>query len=247
MTHSLIDTGTFTSHMAEAADPLVAAVAARLGMGWVGGTWHDRLTRLRNGSIDAGWICGLLYAELHRRDELDLVPVAAPVMAAPRYGDRPIYFGDLIVHVDSDIATIDDVGGRRLAFNEPSSLSGYRMLLDRFDSLNTFSETVASGSHGASMRMVIEGAADVACIDSTLLDMLAVRDPAALEPVRVVAGLGPYPAPPIVALVRVAGELQERLTAMHNAPGGRSLLASWGVHRFATVESDDYATLAAQR
>lgn len=234
--------------MAGAADPLMEAIAELLGMEWMSGPWGDRMRGLREGSIQAGWICGLLYAEqfLEPGDAI-VVPVAAPVMAGARYEGAPIYFGDLVVRAESDVGSISDLDGVMVAYNEPSSLSGYRMLLDHFGSLDRCDGAIASGSHAKSMRMVASGAADLTCIDSTLIDMLAVRSPDALDRLRVVASLGPYPAPPVVARPHAVEPLRRRLLQIHETPPGRRLLSAWGVARFAPVDAGSYRSLARTR
>lgn len=63
--------------------------------------WQERERQLYAGEIHAAWICGLPY--VLRADVADwpLELLAAPVIADARYGDRPIYFSDIVVHRDS--------------------------------------------------------------------------------------------------------------------------------------------------
>ena len=52
-------------------------------------------------------------------------PIAAPVLQGERYGGRPIYFSDVIVHRDSDARSFMDLRDRSWSFNDPLSQSGY--------------------------------------------------------------------------------------------------------------------------
>jgi hypothetical protein len=74
---------------------------------------------------EACFVCSLPYVIFERRG-LDLaIPVAAPVLQGDRYGGRPIYFSDVIVHRDSPLGSFLDLRGRSWAYNEPLSHSGY--------------------------------------------------------------------------------------------------------------------------
>ncbi len=233
--------------MSEVADDFVANVGSLVGLGFTGGPFSKRRKQLSAGSAAAGWVCGLEHAREGRVDGAwRHSAIAAPVMAGSRYRGRPVYFGDVIVSEHSSAASLDDLGGLDLAVNETGSLSGCQMLIDACGSLGRFATTVDSGSHVESIRMVREGAADVACIDSTLLDMARARAILDLSGVRVLLSLGPYPAPPIVASEQIAGEVRRRLEALHTSEEGRRLLSAWGVERFVAVADDDYRGLAAR-
>ena len=88
-----------TSLMSEAADPGVAALADTLGKQLGQVVCYDRelpdsarFAALLDGSIQAGWVCGIVYVN---HPELKLL--AAPVMRGDRYAVRPVYFSDLVV------------------------------------------------------------------------------------------------------------------------------------------------------
>ena len=71
------------------------------------------------------FVCSLPYVEFERQGISPAVPIAAPVLEGGRYGGRPIYFSDVIVHRDSPFASFLDLRGRSWAYNEPLSHSGY--------------------------------------------------------------------------------------------------------------------------
>ena len=93
------------------------------------------------------------------------------------------------------------------------------------------------------IRMVADRRADVACIDSTLLDMLRARRSATIDSVRVIENVGPYPAPPVVAAPAVAAAVRAKLLGLAAELSGRALLEAWGVRRFAPVTATDYLGL----
>src|SRR4051794_22285982 len=64
---------------------------------------------LLNDEIDLAFICGLPYTLISRDHPDQLAILAAPVMAPPRYGDRPVYFADVIVNASSPAQTFKDL------------------------------------------------------------------------------------------------------------------------------------------
>ncbi len=207
--------------------PLYAAVAAAAGAELVEGESFDQLA---SGEVDAAFLCGLPYVLL-RNEGFAIEPVAAPVFTHQRYAERPVYFSDVVVRIDDDATSVDDLAGRRIAFNETASWSGYGAPLAAGLELS-----VPTGSHAASIAAVLAGDADAAAIDSHLLELLA---PAG---VRTVAELGPWPVQPLAAAPGLAAAEYGRLraAAFEVVPP-----ADLGVARFVAVTDADFAPIAA--
>jgi hypothetical protein len=98
---------TLASYLAENVQPvyerLATWLAARLGepATLLGGVaWEERLAMLDDGRVHVAFICGWSYTQRHDWPERSMDLVCAPVMAAPRYEDRPIYFTDVVVRHD---------------------------------------------------------------------------------------------------------------------------------------------------
>ena len=236
-----------TSHMAAVADPFVRWLADQLDLDWVDGSWPERLSMMSSGDVEVGWVCGLLHVCRRASGDWPFVAIAAPVMASRRYGDRPDYFGDVIVNNRSEARSLEDLTGAVFAYNETSSLSGYRMLLDRLGSLDQFERTLESGSHAHSIAMVRAGEADVAVIDSTVMDMMRAAGSGDLGACQTIESLGPYPMPPIVASRVVEpgrlDEIRDRLVTLHLNVSSRTALDAWGIARFEMVTDDAYLGL----
>src|SRR5438105_1276953 len=87
------------SLLAPNAEPFYQAVVRRLALktglalDWCeAGTWQERADMLYAGEAHVGFLCGLLYVRRQARLRL----LGAPVLAAPRYQDSPIYFTDVV-------------------------------------------------------------------------------------------------------------------------------------------------------
>lgn len=218
-----------------------AGIAARLVEG---PDWQAQLHMLDTGVAQAAFICGLPYT----RRSAALEPLAAPVQAGERYGGQPIYFSDLLVRAESPFASLADLRGARWASNEPGSLSGHVIMLAHLAAIGArqgfFGSARETGSHLASLAALLAGEADVAAIDSTVLDLATRDDPGPLERLRVVATLGPNPAPPFVVARSVPAVLRERLratlTTLHTHGAGRAALELAGIARMAPTHDSDY-------
>jgi ABC-type phosphate/phosphonate transport system substrate-binding protein len=183
--------------------------------------------------------------------------VAAPVPAAPWSDGRPVYRAEFVVAANSTHRTLDDVLGRRFAFNARHSHSGWSLPCAHLASIGAppFAKTVGPFvTHQRALAAVAEGRADVACIDSLVLDLLRRHDPALAETVRVVAVTSESPIPLLVGAHPrhgdpLGGEARERIRAVLRAldadAAGRALLAAVGLRGFAEVTAPAYdVTLA---
>lgn len=212
-------------------------------------SWHARRRLLHTRAPIVAALCGGLY--VRERVDSPLRVLAAPVPAGPGYEGRPVYFADVIVGRHSDAQRFDDLRGGVFVFNDSESLSGHDAVLahlrERGDVRGFFRTAIASGDHRASLDMVTSSLADVAAIDSTVLQLEIARRPSVAQEIRVLTRLGPFPSPPLVAH-GVSEHLQARLTAAllaaHEAPAGREVLRLGGIERFVARTAADYDCLA---
>jgi|SRR5688572_4880757 phosphonate transport system substrate-binding protein len=107
-----------------------------------------------------------------------------------------------------------------------------------------FGRTIRSGSHPASVRLVADGGADAASIDSNVLRILLERSPTLQGEVRILESWGPYPIQPIVVRTGLDPELKvalwESLLRTEADPRTRIELEAFGLKRFVAVGEEDY-------
>jgi phosphonate transport system substrate-binding protein len=244
----------FTTCQAAIGEPAVADIVAylaqRLGIAthFINDiTWQERERMLNEYAIDVGWICGAPYAQ--RKDSGDAIELlAAPVYAAPRYLNRPIYFSDVMVRKDSPIYTFEGLRGARWSYNNLGSHSGYQVvryyLAQHGVGGEYFGSVVCSGAHQRSMEMIASGEIDASAIDTTVFDGVRAVNPALCEQLRVIDVLGPSSQPPWVIGLHVPEDarrrLRDALTRMHLDDEGAALLRQHGFARFAPVVDSDY-------
>lgn len=208
----------------------------------------DPTGRYELGALDGAFCCGLPYVRQADRPSPPVRLLAAPVMAAKRYADRPVYFSDVIVRAGSDFQTLADLRGATFAYNQTTSFSGYVLaqyhLLTLGETFDFFGSRVATGSHAGSMDAVEAGGADCAAIDSVVLETELRQRPERAAAWRVVASLGPAAMPPAIASTRLDPEthagLRQALVEMHTTSEGAAILRQSGMQRFAAVTDADY-------
>ena len=194
------------------------------------------------------FVCSLPYVTFERRG-LDLaVPVAAPVLEGKRYGGRPIYFSDVIVHRDSPIRSFMDLRGRSWAYNERLSHSGYGItryhLVQLGETNGFFGDVVEAGFHQEAIRMVARKEVDGSAIDSQVLAVELRDHPDLAGQVKIVEALGPSTIQPVAVSRRVPDDLREAIrevvVKMAEDPHARERLAVGLVERFVAVDSGSF-------
>jgi phosphonate transport system substrate-binding protein len=199
-----------------------------------GGDWRE----LEDGRVDLAFVCSPPVIWLGGAVEA----VAAPVLVDPRFGGKPLYSSEVIVHRDSSFQSLEDLRGARWAINEPSSWSGCWVTLERVGSWDFFGEVVDAGFHERALRMVADGAVDGSAIDCHVLGVVLKNDPELAPKLRVVATLGPAPSQPVVVRsgldAGVKAKIRERLLGLHDP-----LMRQFGVAGFAPAP--DYSQIAA--
>ncbi|MDF5712613.1 MAG: PhnD/SsuA/transferrin family substrate-binding protein [Rhizonema sp. NSF051] len=197
--------------------------------------------------LDLAFICGLPLIRYSLSVPNQLQPLVAPVMQAPRYQNRPVYFSDVIVNAASNLKTLTDLRGKTLCYNDLGSNSGYNLLRHRLieggDPQHFFSKVIHSGSHQLSIRWVGEGLADCAAIDSVVLEQ-ELRNIESYH-LRVVEVLGPSPMPPLVVSQHLDASLIHQLQSVLLQPDAelQAAMTQVGVQRFATMQLEDYKIL----
>ena len=117
-----------------------------------------------------------------------LQPVLTPAYTASGC-EGSDYLSHIVVREDSPFDCLEDLRGRRLAFNSEQSNSGWRLLRLLLESVpgkdEFYSHRSVSGSHRQSLRQVLDGQADYCAVDNVTHALLARHSPGALAGTRV--------------------------------------------------------------
>jgi phosphonate transport system substrate-binding protein len=224
------------SFLAPCNRPLYEFVAGACGASELveGGDWRT----LGEGQIDLAFVCSPPLIWLKGAVEA----IAAPVLSDPRFQGKPLYSSEVVVRSDSTFRSLADLKGSRWAVNEPSSWSGYWVVLSRVGAWSYFGEVVETGFHQRSLRLVATGEVDAAAIDSQVLAVEVRNDPGVARSLRTIETLGPAPSQPVVVRSGLAADVKAALKAtMLSLRGG--VLEAHFVEGFAAAP--DYSEIAA--
>ncbi len=204
---------------------------------------------LLNGQLDLSFICGLPFARHHRAAPTQFAAIAAPVLCADRYQHQPVYFSDVIVHVNSPFTAFDQLADRVFCYNDLGSNSGYhavlRYLAQRGYPADFLSQTIPSGSHQQSIAWVASGQAGWAAIDSVVLEQELHDRIDLAQHLRVIESIGPCPIPPLIAAQRLGSLIPQIQSALlHPDRLFQQQMQQARIDRFAGVTSEVYAPLA---
>ncbi|MEX2624739.1 MAG: PhnD/SsuA/transferrin family substrate-binding protein [Acidimicrobiia bacterium] len=202
---------------------------------------------------DVCFVCSLPYVMFERQGIAPAEPIAAPVLQGERYGGNPIYFSDVIVHRDSDVASFLDLRGRSWSFNESLSQSGYGITRHHLVSIGEidgfFSEVIDAGFHEESIRMVADGRVDASAIDSQVLAIEMRDHPQVTDNLRVIDSLGPSTIQPVAVSKRFDRTFRDAVTAVlvdfHRTDRGREVLDLGLVEKWVPMEPSDYDDIRA--
>lgn len=193
---------------------------------------------------DLGFLCAPSYLWLRRRKppSVALVP-AAPVSDDSRAGGRPEYFCEVLVRQDDPALRFEQLAGRRFAYNDRSSLSGYFSLWKRVADAgwdgSFFGSWHDSGSHKSSIEAILDDTVDAAAVDANVLSRWCASHPELAPRIRALETLGPFPIQPVVLRAALADSMLEPVaTALHSLSSTR--LSGTGVQRFVSIDPLSY-------
>jgi phosphonate transport system substrate-binding protein len=210
--------------------------------------WQERERLFDQGAIQVLWLCGLPYVRKAQFKDFAIELLAVPIPLGSRYRAEPIYFSDILVKRESRFRAFHDLRGSSWAYNEPMSHSGFNVVRAYLAGIGYrqgfFREIVESGSHTASIKMILDDQVEASAIDTTVLDWLIDQRPEVGAQIRVIGTIGPSPIPPWVASTRlpmhIRSALRRTFLGMHEDSEGRAVLAQGRIMRFVAAHDIDY-------
>jgi ABC-type phosphate/phosphonate transport system substrate-binding protein len=136
-------------------------------------------------------------------------------VATPEYaveGCNGATYSSAVIALKSSDVSLQSMSGKRFAYNSTCSLSGYRCMRAMVGELEIyFGESLVSGGHRQSARMIANGTADVAAIDAVCWHMLREFEPETAANLKVIGWTKPYPALPYITSLETSSKRLELL------------------------------------
>lgn len=248
--------------------PMYAAPADALAAFWYGLRGHmlrEGLAPVPEGlcipsDLDAHWrarelllsqTCGFPLATTLREK---VRYVGTPCYRAPGC-KGPLYSSALVVRAGDAARALEELRGRRAAFNSRDSQSGYNALRALVAPLAVkgrfFGAVLETGAHRASAAAVERGAADIAAIDAVTLALLERDNPTLTSNLRLLAFTPAVPGLPLITSLNTSDADLSRLRAALAASCADPVLATARaallLDGFEVLAASAYEPLAAMR
>lgn len=172
-------------------------------------------------------------------------------LVIPELENGPFYQALIIVSHSSRIEKMSDLAGKRFAFSDPTSFSGYLfpfhlLKLQNQTPESFFSQTIFSQSHSKSLQSVALNLLDGAAIDSIAYDYARRNTPSLTQRIRIIHASEPIGAGPVVVRNSLPTEKKELLRTlflnMHYNQDMRLVLRELMLERFSPVPKNLYDT-----
>jgi phosphate/phosphite/phosphonate ABC transporter binding protein len=146
-------------------DPLAAYLSEAIGQKvvlYVAKDYGELRTQMEAGTVDIGSFSPFAYVDATRGGKIRII-------AQSIIDGTATYRGIIVARKDSGLKTVADLKGKRFAFVDPKSASGYvyprAMLIEKgFDPKSYFKETIFAGDHNKVIAAVLEARADAGAI-----------------------------------------------------------------------------------
>jgi phosphonate transport system substrate-binding protein len=210
-------------------------------------SYYGLIEAMKNKEVDIGWFGAFSY--IAAQDEMPL----EPVVIQERSGSGIMYHSLIVVNGASDIRSIDELKGKRFAFVDPGSTSGfvipYSLLKSRGIEYRSFFGSVAySGTHNAVIADVLRGKADAGAVeDLTYMKMLEsgeLRD----NELRILWKSNSIPGSPFAARADLQPQAKKRfkeaMTAIHQLDPEALRVFDSKIQRYVDVQDSLYNDLS---
>ena len=230
----------------DSVEPLTDMLAEELGVpvkGFTATNYIGVVEGLGSDQVDFGFIPPFAYVLANKENDAEVILTAINDKGEANYKSA------FLVREDSDIKDFEDIRGKRVAFVDPSSTSGYifpaaHLKMLGID-LDKDIQTMDSGGHDKSLQLLLNGDVDVIATFSTVVDRYKDEFPDAKEKTRV---LGYTEDIPNIS-VTVNGEMDKAMSDKIKAAllkivdteeGSEMLKDLFNMHGFKEATDADY-------
>ncbi len=210
-------------------------------------TYSEINDLLRYDLADLAFVCTRAYVLGQREFGMQF-------LVAPQVMGKVTYHSLLIVPADSEARSLEDLRGKRFAFSDPLSSSGwlyptYLLALKGERPKTFFKSTIFTHGHDNTVHAVADGLVDGGVMHSLVYDRMAGRSPELVRRLRVIGKSPEWGNPPIVVNPRIDPSLRDSLLrlflAMDQDPAAKRFLADLKIERFVSLDDTYYKDVQA--
>ena len=211
-------------------EPLMTYLSDAIGQKvtlYIAKDYGDLRTQMENGSVDIGSFSPFAYVDAVQGGKIRIIAQSIIEGSAT-------YRGIIIARRDSGLKSIADLKGKRFAFVDPKSASGYvyprAMLIEKgINPESYFQESIFAGSHDKVIAAVLGGRVDAGAIYDGALGV-ARRSGVSTENLLTLASSDPIPHDAIAVRIGLDAELTKRiqlaLINLDKSDAGRRVIAN---------------------
>jgi len=230
----------------ESVQPLAEMLSEELGVkveAFTATNYVGVVEGLGSGQVDFGFIPPFAYILANQESDANVI-----LTAINKHG-KSFYRSQFLVAADSDIESFDQIAGKKVAFVDPSSTSGYlfpgaHLKLNGVDIEKDMSYVFAGG-HDKALQLLLNGDVDVATTFVDSRDRYKEDFPTALEATRVLGYTKDIPNISVTVKGDMDAEMQvkiqEALLAVAESEEGAALLKElFNMYGFVEAVDADY-------
>jgi phosphate/phosphite/phosphonate ABC transporter binding protein len=212
-------------------EPLMTYMSNAIGQKvvlYIAKNYGDLRTQMESGAVDIGSYSPFAYVDAARGGKIRIIAQSILDGAAT-------YRGIIVVRKDSGLKTVADLQGKRFAFVDPKSASGYvyprAMLVEKgVDPEHYFKETIFAGGHDKVIEAVLEGKVDGGAIYDGALAVAKTTKGLPTENLITLVSTDPIPHDAIAVRIGMsdvlAKKIQTALVNLDKSDAGRAVIAN---------------------
>lgn len=237
--------------LVESVEPLAEMLTKELGVkveGFTAANYVGVVEGLGSGKVDFGLIPPFAYVLANQESDAEVILTAINNKGEAKYRSQ------FIVRKDSGIKSFEEIKGKKLAFVDPSSTSGYLFpgahLINEGIDIEKDIEYMYSGGHDKSLQLLLNGDVDVVSTFVDVRDRYKEEFPTAMEETEILGYTEYIPNISVTTRGDMDKELQEKIQAAllkvsKSEEGGKLLQELFNIYGFEKATDADYEIIRA--
>lgn len=230
----------------DSVEPLTDMLSKELGVtvkGFTATNYIGVIEGLGSDQVDFGFIPPFAYVLANQENDAEVILTAINDKGEANY--KSVF----LVREDSDIKDFEDIKGKRVAFVDPSSTSGYifpaaHLKMLGID-LDKDIQSMDSGGHDKSLQLLLNGDVDVIATFSTVVDRYKDEFPDAKEKTRVLGYTEDIPNISVTVNGKMDKAMSDKIKAallkiVDTEDGSEMLKDLFNMHGFKEATDADY-------